>query len=53
MTGERMRANLSNGTLTRAAATTSLKVDWGILAFEGGVGGEDADEDREGVHLRV
>jgi hypothetical protein len=37
----------------RAGAATGLEIDWGIVAFESGVGGEDTDEGGEGVHLGV
>ena len=33
--------------------TTGLAIDWDIVVFESGVGGEGIDEGREGVHLGV
>jgi hypothetical protein len=29
----------------------SLEFDWDILTLDSGVGGEDVDDGREGVHL--
>ena len=42
-----------NDALAPTAAATSLEIDWGVVVFEGGVGGEDTDEGRKGVHLGV
>ena len=50
---QQKRNTSRNDALAPAAAATSLEIDWGIVAFEGGVGGEDTDEGRKGVHLGV
>ena len=50
---QQKRSASGNDALAPAAAATSLEIDWGVVAFEGGVGGEDNDEGREGVHLEV
>ena len=50
---QRQRNASGNDALAPAGAASSLEIDWGVVAFEGGVGGEDNDEGREGVHLGV
>ena len=50
---QQKRSASGNDALAPAAAATSLEIDWGVVTFEGGVGGEDTDEGREGVHLGV